>query len=100
MACRDRSLRSSVCKETAWTRHVSNACSNSKNLASVLHDVRCAEAASHVYPTSTASGVSIGSRSREGRGVASLERSKDHLGTPQLEISEIERHRRHQVHRT
>ncbi len=54
MARRDRRLRASVFQSTRTTPSVSNAYSRSSSFASALIPVRCAEAASHVQPISTA----------------------------------------------
>jgi hypothetical protein len=56
MARRDRALRSSVLRHTRCTRQTSKAWLSRRYFASVLHRVRCAEAASQVEPISTESG--------------------------------------------
>ena len=50
-------LRTSVSSDTRRTDQVSNACASISRLASTLMPVRWADAASHVYPMSTTSGV-------------------------------------------
>ena len=58
IACRDRWLRASVVHSTRYTRSVSNAWVSSSSLDSALIPVRCADAASHVPPISTANSSS------------------------------------------
>jgi hypothetical protein len=58
MASRERVLRASVMSDTRCTRHLSKAWVSIRSFASVFTAVRCALAASHVQPISTASGTS------------------------------------------
>jgi hypothetical protein len=57
IAARDLVLRTSVCRQTRNTFHVSNANVSIKSFASVFAAVRIAHEASHVYPISHPSGV-------------------------------------------
>ncbi|CAM5236240.1 hypothetical protein STANM309S_01173 [Streptomyces tanashiensis] len=54
MAARERALRASVLRSTRATSQLSKACRKSRYLASAFTPVPWAEAASQVYPISTA----------------------------------------------
>ena len=67
IAARERVLRASVRRFTRTTHQDSKAWVSISSLASVFTAVRCASAASHVQPTSTASGGCGGARTPAGQ---------------------------------